>query len=409
MPTVGIVCEYNPFHKGHLYMLEELRRRFGAQTTVVCAMSGDFVQRGEAAVYDKFTRAEAACRAGADLVLELPLPWCLSSAEGFAEGAVALLAAIGCEVLAFGSESGELAALERLAAFALDPMAQARVHGLMEGDASLSYARARQQAAEESLGAEAALLLKPNDILAVEYLKAIRKRGNLLTPLAIRRMGSGHDSMDGGVCCSAMELRHRMGGGEDVTAYIPPEALAVYRGKTARNQARLEIALLSRLYALSATAFEKLPDAGGGAGQYLYKAVQKGGGPEQIAREASTKRYTVARMRRMLLPSSGYSTHSMRRMLLCAALGVCAEDARGTPPYLRVLAADERGRALLRERKDEASVPPLTKPAAVRKLSPAAVRSFTLGANAHDLYQLACTESADIQPGADWRERPVIV
>ena len=96
MNIAGIVCEYNPFHSGHLHQLAETRRALGEDTLTVCVMSGDFVQRGEAAMFSKFARAEAACRAGADLVLELPLPWCLSSAEGFAMGAVSLLAAVGC-------------------------------------------------------------------------------------------------------------------------------------------------------------------------------------------------------------------------------------------------------------------------------------------------------------------------
>ena len=104
MNVIGIVCEYNPFHSGHLYMINESRRRLGEDSVTVCVMSGDFVQRGEAALYSKFARAEAACRCGADLVLELPLPWSVSSAEGFAEGAVSVLAAAGCTHLSFGSE-----------------------------------------------------------------------------------------------------------------------------------------------------------------------------------------------------------------------------------------------------------------------------------------------------------------
>ena len=117
MRTVGIVCEYNPFHLGHLYMLEESRRQF-EDALIVCVMSGDYVQRGEAALFTKFSRAEAACRSGADLVVELPLPWCLSSAERFAQGAVSILAALGCDTLSFGSECASPDMLARLAAAA---------------------------------------------------------------------------------------------------------------------------------------------------------------------------------------------------------------------------------------------------------------------------------------------------
>ena len=119
--VLGVVCEYNPFHQGHLYQLAESRRAAGEDSTIVCAMSGDFVQRGEAAICAKFARAEAAVACGADLVAELPLPWCLSSAEGFARGAVGLLNALGAERLCFGSETGELAPLEELARLLQEP------------------------------------------------------------------------------------------------------------------------------------------------------------------------------------------------------------------------------------------------------------------------------------------------
>ena len=144
MHVVGIVCEYNPFHLGHLYQLNETKRILGEDTTAVCVMSGDFVQRGEAAVFDKFARAEAACRCGADLVAELPLPWCLSSAEGFARGAVSILADLGCDTMSFGSESDDLSALSALADFALDECAQARIRAIMDKDETMPFARARQ-------------------------------------------------------------------------------------------------------------------------------------------------------------------------------------------------------------------------------------------------------------------------
>ena len=114
MRSVGIVCEYNPFHRGHLYQLEESRRLCG-DALIVCVLSGDFVQRGEPALFTKFARAEAACRCGADLIVELPLPWCAASAERFASGAVSILASLGCEVLSFGSECGSFDTLRRLA------------------------------------------------------------------------------------------------------------------------------------------------------------------------------------------------------------------------------------------------------------------------------------------------------
>ena len=121
MAVIGIVCEYNPFHRGHELHIQKSRAALGEESAVLCVQSGDFVQRGEAAVYDKFARAEASCRCGADLVVELPLPWCLSSAEGFARGAVSLLGALGATHLSFGSETGELEALRALAGTLREP------------------------------------------------------------------------------------------------------------------------------------------------------------------------------------------------------------------------------------------------------------------------------------------------
>ncbi|MCR5842428.1 MAG: nucleotidyltransferase family protein [Oscillospiraceae bacterium] len=398
MRAVGIVCEYNPFHRGHQYLIEACRDRLGSDAAVVCAMSGDFVQRGEAALFDKFTRAGAACRAGADLVVELPLPWCLSSAEGFASGAVAMLAALGCDTLAFGSESGDGEALDRLAAYLVSSGAITDIRKRMDADASLSFARARQLSAQDALGDAALFLNSPNDILGVEYLKAIKTSGADMKPLVVRREGGGHDSRGEGAFCSAMQLREMIQAGKDPAAYIPAGAMAVYRSAMEAGKIRddrlLETALLSRLYSVRPEAFDKLPDAGGGAGRRLYKAVLNGGGMDQIVAAAGSKRLTAARM---------------RRMLLCAALGLCAEDTKGAPPCLRILAADEKGRALLRERGADSPIPVLTRPAAVRALGGRAERIFTIGADAHNLYSLGQMSWAGMHPDADWRRNPIIV
>ena len=149
---IGIVCEYNPFHNGHAYHITRAMQELGADEGVVCVMSGDFVQRGEPAVYSKYARAEAACRCGADLVIELPLPWCLASAEGFARGAVGLLGSIGAQHLAFGSETGETVELDALAQALLQPETQNEIRALLADFPNLSYAAARQMVMEKRLG-----------------------------------------------------------------------------------------------------------------------------------------------------------------------------------------------------------------------------------------------------------------
>lgn len=400
MRTAGIVCEYNPFHRGHLFQIQRTRELLGEDTAVVCVLSGDFVQRGEAAVFDKFSRAEAALCCGADLAAELPLPWCLSSAEGFARGAVGLLASLGVSHLSFGSETGELAPLERLAELFADPAFIGRVKKRLEQEPSLSFAAAREREAAFILGDDARLLEQPNNILAVEYLKAIRTLELPVRPLAIRREGSAHDRTAlPGELLSASEIRQKLRAGESVTGDIPAAALRVFErerkaGRAVLDPRPLETAMLSRLRMLREEDCAALPDASDGLGMRLARAIREESGLDAIHLAARSKRHALARV---------------RRVTLCACLGVREGMDRGLPPYARVLAANARGREILRGAGESAAIPMLTKPAAVRSLGPRAEEIFTLGADAHDFWALGCVGAAGIRPGEDWRKGPRIV
>lgn len=396
MKTVGVVCEYNPFHRGHLYHLVQ-SRRLCPDARIVCVLSGDFVQRGEAALFTKFARAEAACRCGADLVFELPLPWCLSSAEHFASGAVAILSALGCDSLSFGSECACAERLKKLAAADADGAVRERILRLLKQEATLSYAEARQRILREELGEEAAALSSPNDILAVEYCKAIARLCPEMEPICIPRKGAEHDVRSQGAFRSAMDLRESLERGESVSEAIPPQAWAVFERELAlgrrRDTGRLELALRSRLLALGAADFDALPDAGDGAGRRLYKALCSGQPLEGCVREASTRRYSRARM---------------RRLLLSATLGVPADCVRQTPPYARLLACGEKGRAYLAEYGEAAGLPVVTKPAVLRSLGGRAEEIFALGAAAHELYRLQFVTNDNKRWGEDWRTGPYI-
>ena len=396
MRKIGIVCEYNPFHRGHLYQIGESRRLSG-DALIVCVMSGDFVQRGEAALFTKFARAEAACRSGADLVFELPLPWCLSSAERFARGAVGILSAVGCDMLSFGSECADLALLSRLAAADSDPEMRDQIRERLNAEASLSYAQARQQVLFAHMGNDAAVLSSPNDILAIEYLKAIRGIAPEIEALCIPRIGAEHDVRSEGAFRSAMDLRESLERGEQIASAIPTAAWAVFEKELAvgrrRDAARLELALRSRLLCLSPSDFDALPDADDGAGRRLYKSLCTGDSLEECVRSASTKRYSRARM---------------RRILLCAALGVHAEDALQAPPYARLLSCSERGRAYLGQASNSFTIPLLTKPAAARRMDEESERIFELGASAHELYRLQFVTDDDKAWGTDWRTGPYV-
>ena len=396
---IGIVCEYNPFHNGHAYHITRSLQEIGPDEGVVCVMSGDFVQRGEPAVYSKFARAEAACRGGADLVLELPLPWCLSSAEGFARGAVGLLGAFGVRHLAFGSETGEAEELEELAGALLQPGVQEEITALLKNTPALSYAAARQMVMERQLGEKGKRLTQPNNILGVEYIRAIYDLRLDMEPFAIRREGSEHDGEGRPGLRSASEIRKTLLSGRSIRGEVPPEAMAVYErerrlGREIRDRGVFETALLSRLRLYEEDYYQCLPDAADGLGNRLFQAVRREAGYDAILAAARSKRFPLSRI---------------RRLCLCACLGITAGMNEGTPPYARVLAANERGRELLRERDGKGSVPILTKPAAVRQLSGEAARLFTLGASAHDFYVLGYTGKEERRPGGDWRSGPFVL
>ena len=390
MKAVGIVAEYNPFHGGHQYQIRKIRESCGADTPVVAVMSGDFVQRGEAASYDKFTRAEAAVRGGVSLVIELPLPWSLSSAEGFARGGVGLLGATGVVgALSFGSESGDLSAIEKTAAVLDTPEYNETLKAMLTG--GTPFAAARAGAARALLGNTAAVLNTPNDLLAVEYLRAAAKLGHTFKYIPIRREGSVHDGAG-----SASELRALLREGESLAGRIPGEAWDVFRcadeaGRGFVSPESLRTAILSRLRERTPEDFAAVPDAAEGLHFRLYEAARRGVSPEEIADLARSKRYAHARL---------------RRMVMCAALGVRAGDADGVPPYIRALGFDARGAALLREMKTHAALPVIIKSARIRDENETARRVFDLGSRARDLWVLGWQNRAAQAADSDYRVTP---
>lgn len=396
MRIVGIVSEYNPFHLGHKYHVEMSRELAGADA-VVCVMSGDFVQRGEPAAFSKHARAKAAVRCGVDLVIELPLPWALSSAEGFSRGAVALLDSLGVVThLSFGSECGDLQALDLAARALLRPEMDEMILAKLCG--GQSYAAARQAALETVLGEDAKIIETPNNILAVEYLKAVTSLGAGLEPVTVLRQGAGHDEALGVGVKSASDLRSRLARGDNISRFVP-EACAQVLAEEARfgrsfvSVSALETAMLSRLRMLGEGYYAKLPGAGEGLYSRLCAAAWAQPTVEAVLAEAKSKRYAMSRL---------------RRMLMCAALGVTEEMQRGLPPYARILALNGKGREVLRQAGECARLPIITKPAAVRGLSRGCIGLFELGSMAHDFYVLGYGNASQRGGGEDWRASPFV-
>ncbi len=396
--AVGVVGEFNPFHRGHREHFEKSRALLGADAPIVCVMSGDFVQRGEPACLDKHARAEMAARCGADLVFELPLPWCVSSAERFALGAVGLLEGSGVVThLSFGSESGDLEGIGALARAAVDPEALAAVKKEMRSGAS--FAAARETVLRRALGAKADLLRGPNDILAVEYCKALVALKSAMAPVATVRDGSRHDDRENAAAPSAMALRARLAAGEDIGPALPDGAALVLERETAAGRGpvtaeRLEQAVMARLRAMKKEDFAALPDATEGLDERFYRAVRERGTLEGVLEAVKTKRYPLSRL---------------RRMALAGALGIRADMGGAAVPYARLLASTERGRALLRRIKEKASVPIVTRPGTVKELDPRSREIFYLTAAARDFYVLGRPAPAERAGGSDWRTGPATI
>lgn len=398
MRVAGVICEYNPFHRGHEWMLRELRAQ--GMDAIVCAMSGNTVQRGEVGVADKFARAEMAVRCGADLVLELPSPWASATAETFARGGVSLLQQTGVVThLAFGSECGDAAALQKLAAVLDSEEYHAAVRRHLSGGES--FAVCRQKAAAVLVGEEtAALLASPNNNLAVEYCRALNALESTMEPITVRRIGAGHDGgVEGGIA-SASYLRELlfMGREEEALHLMSAAAAAVLRrelsaGRAPASLSACERAVLGKLRAMAEEDFRQYDGGGEGLYHRFYQAVRSCAGIEELVDSAKTKRYSHARL---------------RRMLLSAWLDIPQVQKESRIPYLRVLAANERGRALLRQMRD-GGAPVLTKPADVGALGQEAETLFADESRRADLCALACPDLGQSACGQDWRKSPVMV
>ena len=399
MAAAGIIAEYNPLHLGHCCQLRRLRALLGEETPVICAMSGNFVQRGDFALLPKHARAEAAVRSGADLVLEIPLSWACAPAERFAQGGIEVLLGTGLVTdLVFGSESADAGAIRSAAEALLGPDFPEALRRELAGPHS--FAAARQRALAGLIGEEGAeVLSRPNDILAVEYAKALLREGSEVHLVPILRQGAGHDQ-DGGDYPSAGSIRRMIQEGRraEALAAMAPAMRELYEAEKARGRAPVfaagaERAILAQLRRMGEADFLALDAGGEGLGNRLAAAAREAASLEEVLDRAKTKRYAYSRL---------------RRLALWAYLGLRPETLPARVPYLRPLAMNQRGRALLAEARRRGALPILTKPADVRRLTPEAQAVFRREVLATDLYTLAFP--GDPAPGgAEWREGPRVL
>lgn len=328
MAITGIICEFNPLHNGHKYLIEQ------AKGTVVCVMSGNSTQRGELAVADKYARAEAALRCGADLVLELPYPWCSGSAEYFSRAAVGILESLETDNLLFGSESGDVEALKRAAECALSDEFAQRYESACNANvpSTAAYLNTLNDLCSFEAGS--------NDILGIEYIKAIISSNGKMKPTAVKRKGAAYlcDKLTEGEIASATALRQARSF-EDIAQYMPKGSFDILRREADEenfpcDMKNIESAVLSffRLHPPSFFTDANIAGAGGGVANLLCRAAAESRTLDEMLQKAVTKNYTNSRI---------------RRTLLYCMTGVEYADLENMPSYVNLLATNKCGRELL--------------------------------------------------------------
>lgn len=386
MKTAAIIAEYNPFHNGHKYQIDKLREQLGADTAVIAIMSGNFTQRGELAIADKTVRARAAIDSGVNLVLELPFPYSMSSAEFFAAAGVHIANSIGVvDFLVFGSENGDIGTLSEIAE---NMLSEKFLAALCEREASpenaaVGYPQLCESTYNVTFEKKApSSLFSPNNILALEYIKALLRIGSLITPITIKRSGAGYNDplIHKTELQSANSLRKLINGRDNSAFnYIPNTAARAFfdaqkDGKMPSDESRLDNAVISHFRLNSPTESVNIHDAAGGLYNRLCRISAQATSISSLTSMTETKKYTSARIRRAVWNSF---------------FGVTSSDVRRTPAYTQVLGLDSIGRLLLKRIKKMSDFPVITKPSSYNELSDDVILQKELSNKADSVYGLS--------------------
>lgn len=353
MRAVGLITEYNPFHNGHLHHLRQSLKAASADVSVA-VMSGHFLQRGEPALVDKWTRTEMALAAGVDLVVELPLPWACSSAPDFARAGVQALSALGgVAALCFGSETGEMAPLQGCAEWLCEQESEVknRTAVLLRQGKNYPQARAELLADCDYGGIDAAELAAPNNILGIEYLKALRQIGNVLEPFTIRRVGAGYHDLGSGPdrIASATGIRQRLDEGQPVAELMPEGSSAFLHGALQKRQYFSPTRYLQLLQGQIFREPDRLEDywlVEDGLEQRLIDQADRAETLEELVTGIKVRHLTRTRIQRALVSVLLGLRQVTVHQLLAAA-----------PGYLHLLGASPEGRKFISASRRQRQVP----------------------------------------------------
>lgn len=343
---LAIVAEYNPFHNGHLYQFQKSKKELNPDYSI-CIMSGNFCERGDTSIIDKWSKAEAALKCGFDLVVELPVLYSISSAENFAEGALKILNAFGKDVtLSFGSECGDLDTLNNIANVLYNEPQEFTTILTHELSKGLSYPKARENALLLYLNdvrKYANVLSSPNNILGIEYLKAIKKLKSKVKPFTIKRIDAGYNSLKvKDRLASATAIRNLLNNNEDVKKLMPAPSYNILldninHGKMVSDISVFEKEIIYTLRKMSLEEISNLQDVTEGLENSIKQAANSCNNLEDLIDSIKSKRYTRSRIQRILL----YSILNITKKDI--------QDSYKVKPYIRVLGVSQKGKTLLSE------------------------------------------------------------
>ena len=385
MKTVAIIAEYNPFHNGHLYQIEKIKECLGTDTAIIAIMSGNYVQRGEIAILDKWQRAKIAVECGVDLVLELPFPYSMASAEFFAKAGVKIASEVCADILAFGSESGNTDELVKIAKNMLSDAYKSKFNELSADPnySEIGYPKLVEKAYTAIFDDElCSLFFKPNNILALEYIKAIINSKSHLIPFSIKREGADYsdEKIGDSPFQSATALRKALiKNATSASEYIPNTAFntistLLHEGQFPCESQRLSSAVLTHFRLSDPTLGNEIHDAGGGLYNRLKNKSFEATDISTLIEIAATKKYTTARIKRAIWYS---------------LLGVTSSDVQKMPEYTQLLATNSVGQNLLKKLKKIDGITVITKPSSYKSLSPDAVKQKQLSDGADSVFQLS--------------------
>ncbi len=378
----GVVAEFNPFHNGHSHLIQSLKQ--GGENSVVAIMSGNFVQRGEPAIISKFARAKMAVDSGVDLVLELPLPYSISTAMYFAGGAIDTLNSLGVvDTLAFGSECGDLEKLQNV----VDLLENSDLKTALKWELKkgVTFAVARTEALKHlDPNTDLSVLTSPNDTLGIEYISAARRFNATFNFKVTKRLGAGHDSVETtDNICSASLLREKPINLFKCSGFMPESSYAVFENEIKSGKYAdinyLERSIIAHLRTTSAEILKEVPDVSEGLENKIIISANNYSNLTDILSAVKSKRYTLARLRRIILASY---------------LGITADLQKEKIPYIKILAMNERGAEILSKAKQKAKVPIVSSVKEAENIGIKADKFISLEVLAGDIYSLCLKNPA---------------